>query len=219
MLWQPSLPDEPRWPSPWGEGRPGWHIECTVLAAAFAPGGLDIHGGGDDLIYPHHECEIAQAEAAGMHPFARHWVHVAMVQLDGVKMSKSLGNLVFVHDLLEASSPAAVRLMLGMQHHRTAWGYRPELLAEAKAVADRLGAAAAGDGMVDVDAASALEQAFFDRLDDDLDTPGAIRILDRLAGSGVPARTGGIPVAGLVSRLARVLGARLVQAAPHPVGG
>ena len=217
VLWQPSLPDEPRWPSPWGDGRPGWHIECTVLATALAGDGLDIHGGGEDLIYPHHESEIAQAEAAGVHPFARHWVHVAMVQLDGVKMSKSLGNLVFVRDLLAGASPAAVRLLLGLHHHRTPWSYEPAMLAEAVALAERLGAAASGEGMVDAGVAAELEQAFFARLDDDLDTPGAIRVLDRLAGSGVPARTGGIPVAGLVTRLAGVLGARLVHVAAHPV--
>jgi cysteinyl-tRNA synthetase len=108
---------------------------------------------------------------------------------------------------------------MGMHHHRTAWSYRPELLADAVALRHRLAAAAVGEGTVDIDGAAEMEAAFFDRLDDDLDTPGAIRVLERLAGSGVPARTDGIPVAGLVTRLASILGAQLTVAAPHPIPG
>ena len=100
VLWQLSAPGEPSWESPWGQGRPGWHIECTVMSTGALGHPVDIHGGGDDLIFPHHESEIAQAEAAGVAPYVRHWTHVAMVNHEGVKMSKSLGNLVFVRDLI-----------------------------------------------------------------------------------------------------------------------
>ena len=96
VLWQPSLPDEPSWESRWGPGRPGWHIECSALALRELGETIDVHGGGRDLVFPHHECETAQSESATGEPFVRHWLHVGLVGLDGTKMSKSLGNLVFV---------------------------------------------------------------------------------------------------------------------------
>ena len=101
VLWQPSAEDEPAWESLWGPGRPGWHIECSALALRELGTTIDLHGGGTDLIFPHHECEAAQSEAATGEPFVRHWMHQAMVRMDGEKMSKSLGNLVFVSDLLQ----------------------------------------------------------------------------------------------------------------------
>ena len=101
VLWQPSAPDEPAWSSLWGEGRPGWHIECSALALRELGTTIDLHGGGTDLIFPHHECEAAQSEAATGETFVRHWMHQAMVRLGGEKMSKSLGNLVFVSDLVK----------------------------------------------------------------------------------------------------------------------
>ncbi|HXN58952.1 MAG TPA: cysteine--tRNA ligase, partial [Acidimicrobiales bacterium] len=107
VLWQPSLEDEPAWESRWGPGRPGWHIECSALALRELGVTLDVHGGGRDLAYPHHECEAAQSETVTGEPFVKHWMHVGLVGLDGVKMSKSLGNLVFVHDLVARSESAA----------------------------------------------------------------------------------------------------------------
>ena len=101
ILWQPSLPDEPAWDSLWGPGRPGWHIECSALCLRELGTTIDLHGGGSDLIFPHHECEAAQSEAATGEPLVRHWMHQAMVSMDGEKMSKSLGNLVFVSDLVK----------------------------------------------------------------------------------------------------------------------
>ena len=112
VLWQPSAPDEPVWESPFGPGRPGWHIECSAMSMALLGARIDIHGGGSDLIFPHHECELAQSEAATGETFVRHWMHCGMVGYDGAKMSKSLGNLVFVSDLCKDSAPAAVRLAL-----------------------------------------------------------------------------------------------------------
>ncbi|HSL57624.1 MAG TPA: cysteine--tRNA ligase, partial [Acidimicrobiales bacterium] len=110
VLWQPSADDEPSWESLWGPGRPGWHIECSALALRELGTTIDLHGGGHDLVFPHHECEAAQSEAATGEPFVRHWMHQAMVRKDGEKMSKSLGNLVFVSDLRQRWDPRAIRL-------------------------------------------------------------------------------------------------------------
>ena len=126
VLWQPSLPDEPAWESRWGPGRPGWHIECSALALRELGETVDIHGGGRDLVFPHHECEAAQSEAVTGKPFVRHWMHVGMVGLDGTKMSKSLGNLVFVGDLCKEWEPAAVRLALLAHHYRGDWDWRTD---------------------------------------------------------------------------------------------
>jgi len=180
VLWQPSLPDEPSWESLWGPGRPGWHIECSALAMRELGLPIDLHGGGSDLIFPHHECEAAQSEAATGETFVRHWMHVGMVRLGGEKMSKSLGNLVFVGELLKEHEGVAIRLALLSQHYRTTWEWRPELLDEAN---DRLAAwRAAGPGEGAIDEVRA-------RLDDDLDTPGALGALDAAVaeGSGVSA--------------------------------
>ncbi|HVM02934.1 MAG TPA: cysteine--tRNA ligase [Acidimicrobiales bacterium] len=175
VLWQPSAPDEPAWDSRWGRGRPGWHVECSALAMRELGPTIDLHGGGTDLIFPHHECEAAQSEAATGQPFVRHWMHVGMVGLGGTKMSKSLGNLVFVSDLLKDWEPAAVRLAIMARHYRTAWEWTPDHL---PAAADRLAAwRAAGPGGLAVDEVRAA-------LDDDLDTPAALAAVDAAASSG-----------------------------------
>lgn len=125
ILWKRSKPGEPEWPSPWGAGRPGWHIECTAMSMKFLGEQIDIHGGGTDLIFPHHESEIAQAEGfSGKHPFVREWMHVAMVVYEKTKMSKSLGNLVFVQDLAKKYSANAIRFLLLSHHYRTEWEFR-----------------------------------------------------------------------------------------------
>ncbi|HUZ20220.1 MAG TPA: cysteine--tRNA ligase [Acidimicrobiales bacterium] len=175
VLWQPSLPDEPAWESLWGPGRPGWHIECSALALRELGLPIDLHGGGSDLIFPHHECETAQSESATGSRFVRHWMHVGMVRLGGEKMSKSLGNLVFVGDLLKEHDPAAIRLALLAQHYRHSWEWEDRLLAEAEQRLARWRSAGAGDG--------ALEEVRR-RLDDDLDTPGALRAIDAAAAAG-----------------------------------
>ncbi len=218
VLWQPSLPDELVWGSPWGRGRPGWHIECSVLAHHFHPAGVDLHGGGTDLVFPHHECEIAQAEAVGPRPFARLWVHVAMVALDGVKMSKSLGNLVFVHDLLRTAPPGAARLLLAAHHHRQGWSYVPD---ELDAAAERLRsyrAACAADMRLDPDAAEALERDWFGRLDDDLDTPGALRLVDAAVTTARAGLRGGTPLRSVLPRLLDIVGVALEPAAASAAG-
>jgi L-cysteine:1D-myo-inositol 2-amino-2-deoxy-alpha-D-glucopyranoside ligase len=176
VLWQPSAPGEPAWESLWGPGRPGWHIECSALALRELGTTIDLHGGGSDLIFPHHECESAQSEAATGSQFVRHWMHVGMVGLGGEKMSKSLGNLVFVHKLLEQGhDPAALRLALLAQNYRLGWEWEDQMLEGAE---DRLTRwRAAGLGEAGLEAVRA-------RLDDDLDTLGAIAVIDDEAGSG-----------------------------------
>ncbi len=175
VLWKPSQPDEPQWESLWGPGRPGWHVECSALALRELGETIDIHGGGTDLIYPHHECELAQSEAATGAPFVRHWLHQSMVYYRGQKMAKSTGNLVFVADLRSAHEPMAIRLMLLGRHYRTAWTYRFELVVEAERRLDLWRSAGEGDAGLDE-----VRQA----LDADLDTPAALAALDAHAGRG-----------------------------------
>jgi|SRR6185437_1316952 len=192
VLWQPSLPDEPSWESRWGPGRPGWHIECSALALRELGDTVDIHGGGRDLVFPHHECETAQSESVTGQPFVRHWLHVGLVGLGGTKMSKSLGNLVFVGDLVKDVEPMAVRLALLDHHYRGDWEWLDGEPATAAARLDRWrstspAGATAGDG---TDAAEAVDDgaldAVRDRLDDDLDTPGAVAAIDAHAADGRP---------------------------------
>lgn len=175
VLWQKSLEDEPSWPSMWGAGRPGWHIECSALAMRELGTTVDVHGGGGDLIFPHHECENAQSEAVTGQPFVRHWMHVGMVRFQGEKMSKSLGNLVFIADLLQRSDAAAVRLALCAHHYRLEWEWHDELLDEAEMRLRNWRKAGQGDaGLAAVRAA----------LDDDLDVPAAIELIDEAAARG-----------------------------------
>lgn len=178
VLWQPSLEDEPAWESRWGAGRPGWHIECSALALRELGETLDVHGGGRDLAFPHHECEAAQSESVTGAPFVKHWMHTGLVALDGVKMSKSLGNLVFVHELVQRSEPAAVRLSLLDQYYRDDWEWREELLLQAQS---RL--ATWRSTLTTGRASSALEDVR-DALDDDLNTPEALRAIDAAAHAG-----------------------------------
>ena len=121
VLWQASADGEPSWPSPFGPGRPGWHIECSAMGHAALGETIDIHGGGGDLIFPHHECEIAQSEAIHSAPLSRYWVHAGLVSYQGHKMSKSLGNLVFISDLRARIDPRAIRLALMAHHYRSEW--------------------------------------------------------------------------------------------------
>ena len=183
LLWQPSAAGEPSWPSPVvaePEGRPGWHIECSVMASEELGSVIDVHGGGEDLVFPHHEAEIVQAEhLTGQGPFARFWLHCGMVGLDGVKMSKSLGNLVFVADLLERVEPGAVRRYLLSHHYRSTWSFTDAELEDAAAGIKRWQDVAGGAGE-----RPDLAEAFEAALSDDLDTPRAIAVLDEAADAG-----------------------------------
>lgn len=218
VLWQPSLPDEPRWPAPWGEGRPGWHIECTVLARSFCGEPVDVHGGGHDLLFPHHECELAQARAGRDVVFVRHWVHVAMVGFGGEKMSKSLGNLVFVGDLLQQAPPGAIRLLLATHHYRSPWEYQAAELSDAVHRHRSLVTVAAGGARVDPDTAADLESRVLARLDDDLDTPGALAGIEELSRLAKPGTSTGVPVGPLLRRLAGLVGIDLGPPVVDPEG-
>ena len=178
VLWQPSADDEPAWEAMWGPGRPGWHIECSALALRELGETIDLHGGGSDLIFPHHECERAQSEAATGAPFVRHWMHVAMVYMHGEKMSKSLGNLVFVDALRREWDPRAIRLAVHAHHYRTEWEWNDGLM---PAATERLSLWSENlNGVEDV----ALLDDVRARLDDDLDTPSVITTIDDAARRG-----------------------------------
>jgi L-cysteine:1D-myo-inositol 2-amino-2-deoxy-alpha-D-glucopyranoside ligase len=181
VLWQPSAADEPAWDSLWGPGRPGWHIECSALAMRELGTTIDLHGGGSDLIFPHHECEAAQSEAATGEPFVRHWMHCGMVGLGGTKMSKSLGNLVFASDVLKEWEPDVVRLATVSHHYRSNWDWTDANLERAAERLDRWRAAGVGDG--------GLEEARA-ALDDDLDGPAALAALDAATTRGLGVSAG-----------------------------
>lgn len=178
VLWQPSGPGEPAWRAPFGVGRPGWHAECSAMAMQEHGPTLDLHGGGTDLIFPHHESEIAQSEALTGKPYVRHWMHSAMVSYEGEKMSKSLGNLVFVSDLLKVADPRAIRLTLMRHHYRAGFEYHDTDLDEGVALLHRLLAAVQRESGADPRPYAARVRA---ALDDDLDAPRAVEALDDLA--------------------------------------
>jgi len=177
VLWQPSMADEPAWRAPFGVGRPGWHIECSAMSMQELGPTLDLHGGGTDLIFPHHECEVAQSEALTGKPFVRHWLHSAMVAYEGEKMSKSRGNLVFISDLLKVADPRAIRLAVVANHYRSSWEWQDTQMDEAAhrlALWQSAGTGAGDDVLHEVRAA----------LDDDLDTPRAVQAIDHAAKAG-----------------------------------
>ena len=175
VLWQASADGEPSWPSPFGPGRPGWHIECSAMAHAALGGTIDIHGGGGDLVFPHHECEIAQSEAIHRAPLSRYWVHAGLVSYQGHKMSKSLGNLVFISDLRARIDPRAIRLALMAHHYRTEWEWFDSEGLTAQRDLDTLVGAAGGAATATGSAggSSGLLAEVQAVLDDDLNAPMA----------------------------------------------
>jgi len=189
-LWKSAKPDEPSWPSPWGPGRPGWHIECSAMAATHLGAGFDIHGGGLDLVFPHHENEIAQHEAAHGTTFARHWVHNGMVQMGDAKMSKSVGNVVSLAEAVAAIGRGPLRLWYLSAHHRSPLTFDDERLEDAKVVFQRLvtfarAARRAADGREPDGVSSAVHRdAFVAAMDDDLNAPVAISVLHQLVSDG-----------------------------------
>ena len=216
LLWQAQKPCEPAWDSPWGKGRPGWHIECSTLADHFLDMPIDIHSGGADLIFPHHESEIAQYEPVSSNePFVRYWLHVAMVRHEGEKISKSLGNLVMVDDLLRQWSPDALRLYMAMHHYRSPWSHDLSELQAAAERAEKLRQAAAltsGPGNT-VDPAPH-QQTFIAAMDQDLDTPNALATLESLADAILQGGDVAEAQAAL-SQAGAILGLRLDADAPE----
>ena len=188
VLWKPSSDDLPGWDSPWGRGRPGWHIECSAMAEAHLGPTIDIHAGGVDLQFPHHENEIAQSECAhGGRTFARFWLHNGMLTLSGAKMSKSLGNIEKVHDLVRAHPPEALRYALLSAHYRQPLDWSDGLIEQSVRTLDRLYGTLRDLG--DVDAAPAIPRAVEEALDDDLNTPAALAEVARIAGEARKAQS------------------------------
>jgi cysteinyl-tRNA synthetase len=177
VLWKNAKPGEPSWPAPFGDGRPGWHTECVVMSLDLLGEGFDLHTGGQDLRFPHHENERAQAVAIGR-TFAHHWMHHAFIELKGEKMSKSLGNVIDLVELIETYDPRAFRLLLLQSHYRSPMQVTSDSMRDAESALARLDSfarrfAAAREVEPDTDALA----RFRDRMDDDLDTPGAVAIL------------------------------------------
>ncbi|MGM0984199.1 MAG: cysteine--tRNA ligase [Pseudomonadota bacterium] len=187
VLWKAAKPGEASWPSPWGEGRPGWHIECSAMSRCCLGETFDIHGGGPDLTFPHHENEIAQSEAANGKPFVNTWMHAGAVRVNHEKMSKSLGNFFTIREVLEHHDPEVVRYLLVASHYRSPINYAPDSLAEARKSLERFYTALEGlvlDETVDgpstgVD--SSFDARFTAAMDDDFNTPEALSVLFDLA--------------------------------------
>jgi cysteinyl-tRNA synthetase len=188
VLWKPSGDDLPGWESPWGRGRPGWHIECSAMAGAHLGETIDIHAGGIDLQFPHHENEIAQSVCAhGGKPFARFWLHNGMLEFGGAKMSKSVGNIEKVHDLLQAHPPEALRHALLSAHYRQPLDWSAALVEQSVRTLERLYATLRD--LATVDARPVIPDAIEAALDDDLNTPNALAELARIAGEARKARS------------------------------
>ena len=183
-LWKGAKPGEPAWDSPWGPGRPGWHIECTSMAMTYLGESLDIHGGGQDLVFPHHENEIAQSEAStGAQPFSRYWVHNGLLQLGEDKMSKSLGNLVSVEEALERYNPDSLRLYFLSSHYRSPLSYSDEGAVAMERSAERLRHSLGheGSGKGNPIDPEPFQERFLAAMDDDLNTPRALAVLFDMA--------------------------------------
>ncbi|MDO4850595.1 MAG: cysteine--tRNA ligase [Actinomycetota bacterium] len=247
-VWKAAKPGEPSWPSPWGEGRPGWHIECSVMAGKYLGLPLDIHGGGSDLIFPHHENEIAQSEASSGKTFANCWMHGGMLMIDSEKMSKSLGNFLLAKDVVENYDVNVVRLLMLQTHYRSMLDYSQERLKEATTSFERIRTAVsnarwavehasdATDGGADpaplLDACARCREAFITEMDDDFNTAGALgtifslvsevnSFLDACAGGVAPDQAEALDEAvSVIGELLGVLGLQVGagQGQELPVG-
>jgi cysteinyl-tRNA synthetase len=227
-LWKAARPGEPSWDSPWGKGRPGWHIECSAMNLHHLGEQIDIHGGGNDLIFPHHENEIAQTETLTGKPFARYWVHNGMLQLGGEKMSKSLGNLVTIEEFLSKHPAEALRMMILNAGYRSPVTFNDEVIDQAERAFERLqsglrpalpgakgGSAEALAGLTEQ--VKETRAGFIDCMDDDFNAAGALGNLFDLVKEINQARTSGSsttelhPAQELLQELSEVLGLRLQE--------
>jgi cysteinyl-tRNA synthetase len=223
-LWKAAKPGEPFWPSPWGQGRPGWHIECSAMALKYLGENLDIHGGGQDLIFPHHENELTQSESfTGVAPFAKYWLHNGLLQMGEDKMSKSLGNLITVKQALERYSADAIRLFIIGSHYRSPLTYSEETLKAAEVGMERLrqatkdGGGGGGKGVLD---SEPFRRRFVDSMDDDFNTAQAVAVLFDLAREINRAREEDYDVAdahNTLVELAKVLGFTLEEPTRPPL--
>ena len=219
-LWKLAKPGEPAWESPWGLGRPGWHIECSAMSLKLLGDGFDIHGGGSDLVFPHHENEIAQALGAG-HEFARYWLHNGMLNVDGEKMSKSLGNFVTLVDVLDQFDPRAFRLAVLQTHYRKQMEIGNKELSDAEKAVGRLDALARRVRAESLPTVAVGEVApFRDMMDDDFDTPAAVAYVFEMVRDANAALDDGLPQTAAtyfatVLELAGALGLELHADAPE----
>lgn len=181
VLWKAAKPGEASWPSAWGEGRPGWHIECSAMSTCCLGDTFDIHGGGPDLTFPHHENEIAQSEAATGKPYVNTWMHAGAVRVDQQKMSKSLGNFFTIREVLEVHDPEVVRYLLLASHYRSAINYAPDALIEARKSLERFYNSVEGVTPVKGEVSQRFEERFTAVMDDDFNTPEALAALFELA--------------------------------------
>ncbi|MDD7805293.1 MAG: cysteine--tRNA ligase [Endozoicomonas sp. (ex Botrylloides leachii)] len=218
VLWKASKTEEPSWLSPWGDGRPGWHIECSVMSNCCLGETLDIHGGGSDLAFPHHENEIAQSESANGKKFVNTWMHTGAIRVDNVKMSKSLGNFFTIRDVLDQYHEEVVRYFLISSHYRSPINYSEGSLKEAGVRLKRLYTSLAGLDLTDSEEVkqSDFERRFFKAMDDDFNTPIALAVLFDLARELNKMRAQNkqqaLSLAALLVRLGAILG--ILQSSP-----
>ncbi|HEX6302340.1 MAG TPA: cysteine--tRNA ligase, partial [Acidimicrobiia bacterium] len=220
-LWKAAKPGEPTWDSPWGPGRPGWHIECSAMASKYLGEGFDIHGGGLDLVFPHHENEVAQSEGASGETFARYWLHNGMVNLGGEKMAKSTGRVVDLEGILDSHGGRALRMLYVRAHYRSPIEYSEELLAEAEESLDRLDRFRERVVTLREPDREALAR-FTEVMDDDFGTSQAVSLMfdlirdgNRLLDEGGDAGA----LAGAVETIVGVLGLDDAEPAPVSAGG
>ncbi|WP_263142679.1 cysteine--tRNA ligase [Pseudomonas sp. RIT-PI-AD] len=217
VLWKSAKPGEPSWASPWGAGRPGWHIECSVMSTCCLGETFDIHGGGPDLVFPHHENEIAQSEAATGQPYATTWMHAGAVRMDGEKMSKSLGNFFTIRQVLEKYHPEVVRYLLVSSHYRSPINYSEDNLREARGALERFYHALKGLPEVVAAGGEDFSARFAAAMDDDFNSPEACAVLFEMAREVNRLRdsdpAGAAGLAGRLKELASVLG--VLQMSPE----
>jgi cysteinyl-tRNA synthetase len=224
-LWKSSKPGEPAWESPWGMGRPGWHIECSAMSMHHLGEQIDIHGGGNDLVFPHHENEIAQTESATGKPFARYWVHNGMMQLAGEKMSKSLGNLVTIEDFLAKHEGDVLRMMVLNSSYRNPLTFGDEIISQAEKALERLRLAlrTAGEGTIDEGAVVenfrqqvvATRNGFIECMDDDFNSAGALGFLFELVRAINQAKDAGV-LTGIIAEGQKLLHELMMVFGLHP---
>jgi len=205
VLWKMAKPGEPYWDSPWGQGRPGWHIECSAMSTCCLGNHFDIHGGGMDLQFPHHENEIAQSEGATGEPFVNYWMHNGFVRVNEEKMSKSLGNFFTVREVLKQYRPEVIRFFILSSHYRSPLNYSDEQLDEAGVALTRLYTALRGVEIIDVAIDADYCQRFEQAMDDDFNTPVALAVLFDLARELNKAEEKSV-LAATLKRLAAILG-------------
>ena len=211
VLWKAAKPDEPSWPSAWGDGRPGWHIECSAMSTEYLGAHFDIHGGGMDLQFPHHENEIAQSEAATGEHFVNYWIHNGFVQVDKEKMSKSLGNFFTVREILQRYQPEEIRYFILSSHYRSPLNYSDENLEKARGALQRLYTALRDSEVAEgSEPEAAYEQRFQEAMNDDFNTPEALAVLFELTRAMNRAREEkGAAASAVLANTLRVLAARL----------